>query len=346
MYVNATSERGGIVNMPFNLHGKNLMTVKDWSTEQVKYVLNLSNDLKRQKYTGQSQKVLDKKNIVVIMSKASTRTRSAFEVAAYDLGMGVTAYIGANSGIQMGKKETIRDTAEVLSGMYDGICFRCGAHSEVEELGKYANVPVWNALSDDFHPTQMFADYLTILEEFGRTDVKFAYFGDARSNMGNSLMLMTAHMGGEFVGVAPKELWPTEELQKEAKEIAARTGGSVTFTESVEEGSKDADVIYTDVWVSMGEPDEVWEERIKLLVPYRVTSDVMANAKKSAIFMHCLPAFHNTDTQVGQEIADKFGITEMEVTDEVFTSHQSRVMKEAENRMHTIKAIMLATIGY
>ncbi len=332
--------------MAFNLNGRNLMTVKDWTTEEVKFVLNLSHDLKREKYLGQSQKVLDKRNIVIIMEKASTRTRSAFEVAAYDLGMGVTPYIGANSGIQMGKKESIKDTAEVLSGMYDGIAYRCGAHSDVEELGKYANIPVWNALSDDFHPTQMFADYLTILEEFGRTDVRFAYFGDARSNMGNSLMLMTAHMGGDFVGVAPKQNWPDEELIKEAKILAEKNGGTVTFTEDVTEGSKDADVIYTDVWVSMGEPDEVWEERIKDLSPYRVTKEVMSNAKKSAIFMHCLPAFHDTNTKVGKEIADKFGITEMEVTDEVFVSKQSRVMKEAENRMHTIKAIMLATIGY
>ncbi len=331
--------------MSVNLKGKDLMTVRDWSTEEVKHVLKLSYDLKRQKYTGQSQKVLDGKNIVVIMSKASTRTRSAFEVAAYDLGMGVTSYIGEASGIHIGKKESVRDTAEVLSGMYDGIAFRTGAHENVATLGQYASVPTWNALSDDFHPTQMFADYLTIFEEFGRTDVKFAYFGDARSNMGNSLMLMTAHMGGEFVGVAPKELWPTEELQAEAKAIAAGTGGSITFTESVEEGSRDADVIYTDVWVSMGEPDEIWEERIRLLTPYRVTKDVMANAAKNAIFLHCLPAFHNTETVVGKEIADKFGIQEMEVTDEVFTSLQSRVMKEAENRMHSIKAIMLATIG-
>ncbi len=332
--------------MSVNLKGKDLMTVRDWSTEEVKHVLKLSYDLKRQKYTGQSQKVLDGKNIVVIMSKASTRTRSAFEVAAYDLGMGVTPYIGTSSGIHIGKKESIKDTAEVLSGMYDGIAFRCGAHEEVATLGKYASVPTWNALSDDFHPTQMFADYLTIFEEFGRTNVRFAYFGDARSNMGNSLMLMTAHMGGEFIGVAPKELWPTEELQKEAKEIAERTGGKITFTESVSEGSKDVDVVYTDVWVSMGEPDSIWEERIKQLTPYRVTQDVMDNAAEDAIFMHCLPAFHNTETEVGAEIAEKFGITEMEVTDEVFTSHYSRVMKEAENRMHSIKAIMLATIGH
>ncbi len=332
--------------MSVNLKGKDLMTVRDWSTEEVKHVLKLSYDLKRQKYTGQSQKVLDGKNIVVIMSKASTRTRSAFEVAAYDLGMGVTPYIGTSSGIHIGKKESIKDTAEVLSGMYDGIAFRCGAHDEVATLGKYASVPTWNALSDDFHPTQMFADYLTIFEEFGRTNVKFAYFGDARSNMGNSLMLMTAHMGGEFVGVAPKELWPTEELQKEAKAIAEKTGGKITFTESVSEGSKDVDVVYTDVWVSMGEPDSIWEERIKQLTPYRVTQDVMDNASKDAIFMHCLPAFHNTETEVGAEIAEKFGITEMEVTDEVFTAHYSRVMKEAENRMHSIKAIMLATIGH
>lgn len=331
--------------MAFNLHGKNLMTVKEWSNEEVKHVLNLSRVLKEQRYTGQSQEVMGrKKNIAVIMQKDSTRTRSAFEVAAFDLGMNVT-YIGG-TGSQMGKKESIEDTAKVLSGFYDGIAFRCGPHEDVEMLGKHSLVPVWNALSDEFHPTQMFADYLTIIEEFDRTDIKFAFFGDARSNMGNSLMLMAAHMGAEFWGVAPKELWPTEELQKEAKKIAKLTGASINFTEDIKEGAKDAHVIYTDVWVSMGEPDEVWEERIKLLVPYRVTSDVMKLTDSKSIFMHCLPGFHDINTKVGKEINDKFGIDCMEVTDEVFRSHKSRVMKEAENRMHTIKAIMLSTMGY
>ncbi len=331
--------------MAFNLHGKNLMTVRDWSNEEVKHVLNLSRVLKEQRYTGASQDVMGrKKNIAVIMQKDSTRTRSAFEVAAYDLGMNVT-YIGG-TGSQMGKKESIADTAEVLSGFYDGIALRCGAHEDVATLGEHATVPVWNALSDDFHPTQMFADYLTILEEFDRTDIKFAFFGDARNNMGNSLMLMAAHMGAEFWGVAPKSLWPEKSLIKDAEEIAKITGASINFTEDVNEGAKDADVVYTDVWVSMGEPDEVWEERIKLLVPYRVTQDVMNVTAPNSIFMHCLPAFHDLDTVVGKEIHEKFGIDCMEVTDEVFKSHKSRVMKEAENRMHTIKAIMLATMGF
>lgn len=331
--------------MAFNLHGKNLMTVRDWTNEEVKHVLNLSRVLKEQRYTGQAQEVMGrKKNIAVIMQKDSTRTRSAFEVASFDLGMNVT-YIGG-TGSQMGKKESIEDTAKVLSGFYDGIAFRCGAHSDVETLGKHASVPVWNALSDDFHPTQMFADYLTILEEFDRTDIKFAYFGDARSNMGNSLMLMAAHMGAEFWGVAPKELWPTDGLINDAKEIAKLTGASIHFTEDINEGAKDADVVYTDVWVSMGEPDEVWEERIKLLVPYRVTKEVMDITAPRSIFMHCLPGFHDIETKVGKEIYEKFGIDCMEVTDEVFRSHKSRVMREAENRMHTIKAIMLSTMGY
>lgn len=331
--------------MAFNLHGKNLMTVAEWTNQEVKYVLNLSKVLKEQRNTGQSQDVMGrKKNIAVIMQKDSTRTRSAFEVAAFDLGMNVT-YIGG-TGSQIGKKESIADTAEVLSGFYDGIAFRCGAHSDVETLGKHASVPVWNALSDDFHPTQMFADYLTILEEFNRTNIKFAYFGDARSNMGNSLMLMAAHMGAEFWGVAPKKLWPKKELQAKAKEIAKLTGASINFTESIDKGAKDAHVVYTDVWVSMGEPDEVWEERIKLLVPYRVTKDVMNITHPQSIFMHCLPAFHDIETKIGKEIYKKFNIDCMEVTDDVFKSHKSRVMKEAENRMHTIKAIMLATMGY
>ncbi|NQX83268.1 MAG: ornithine carbamoyltransferase [Mycoplasmataceae bacterium] len=331
--------------MSFNLHGKNLMTIRDWTNEEVKHVLNLSKVLKEQRYTGQSQNLMNhKKNIAVIMQKDSTRTRSAFEVAAFDLGMNVT-YIGG-TGSQMGKKESIEDTAKVLSGFYDGIAFRCGAHEDVEMLGKHSMVPVWNALSDDFHPTQMFADYLTIIEEFNRTDIKFAFFGDARSNMGNSLMLMAAHMGAEFWGVAPKELWPKEKLQKEAKKIAKLTGASINFTENIEKGAKNAHVIYTDVWVSMGEPDEVWKERIKQLVPYRVTKDVMDLTHSRSIFMHCLPGFHDTNTKVGKEIHEKFGIDCMEVTDEVFRSHKSRVMVEAENRMHTIKAIMLATMGF
>ncbi len=331
--------------MAFNLHGKNLMTIKDWTTEEVKHVLNLSKVLKEQKYSGQSQSIMkNKKNIVVIMQKDSTRTRSAFEVASFELGMNVT-YIGG-TGSQMGKKESIADTAKVLSGFYDGIAFRCGPHEDVEELGKNASVPVWNALSDKFHPTQMFADYLTILEEFGRTDIKFAYFGDARSNVANSLMLMAAHMGAEYWGVAPKSLWPEKELIKEVESIAKKTGSKINFTEKITEGATGANVVYTDVWVSMGEPDDIWAERIKLLTPYRVNSEVMKLTHPKSIFMHCLPAFHDTKTKVGKEISKKLNIDCMEVTDEVFNSEKSRVMIEAENRMHTIKAIMLATLGY
>lgn len=331
--------------MAFNLHGKNLMTVRDWTTEEVKHVLNQSRVLKEQRYTGQSQNLMgNKKNIAVIMQKDSTRTRSAFEVAAFDLGMNVT-YIGG-TGSQMGKKESIEDTAKVLGGFYDGIALRCGSHADVATLGEHAGVPVWNALSDEFHPTQMFADYLTILEEFDRTDVKFAYFGDARSNMGNSLMLMAAHMGADFWGVAPKALWPTEALMKDAKKIAKKTGAKINFTEDIKKGATNADVVYTDVWVSMGEPDEVWAERIKQLLPYRVTQDVMDLTAPKSIFLHCLPAFHDIQTKVGKEIFDKFGIDCMEVTDEVFRSDKSRVMKQAENRMHTIKSIMLSTLGY
>ena len=331
--------------MAFNLHQKSLLTIRDWSNEEVKHVLNLSKILKEQRYTGSSQNRMGhKKNIAVIMQKDSTRTRSAFEVAAFDLGMNVT-YIGG-TGSQMGKKESIEDTARVLGGFYDGIAFRCGPHADVETLSKHAGVPVWNALSDDFHPTQMFADYLTILEEFDRTDIKFAFFGDAKNNMGNSLMFMAAHMGAEFWGVAPKALWPDKSLIDQANKIAKITGASIHFTDDIKEGAKNADVVYTDVWVSMGEPDSVWEKRIKQLKPYTVTKDVMKLTAPRSIFMHCLPAFHDTNTVVGKEISKKFGIDHMEVTDEVFRSDKSRVMKEAENRMHSIKAIILATMGF
>ena len=331
--------------MAFNLKGKSIITVAEMTTEQVKFLLDLSLFLKKQKYSGISQEQANgKKSIAVVMQKDSTRTRSAFEVASYDLGWSVT-YIGS-SGSQMGKKESIEDTAKVLGRFYDGIAFRGYKHEDVEMLAKHAGVPVWNALTDKFHPTQMFADYLTILEQFGHTKVKFAFFGDTRNNMGNSLCVMAAHMGAHFVGVSPKELWPSEEIIKRAKEIAKNTGAKIEFTEDVNEGAKDAQVIYTDVWVSMGEPDEVWAQRIKLLKKYQVTSEVMNQAKKNAIFLHCLPSFHDTNTVVGKEIFEKYGLKELEVTDEVFRSHQSLVFQQAENRMHTIKAIMLATIGY
>lgn len=331
--------------MPLNLKGKNLMSVEDWTTEEVKYVLELSQELKRQKYTGVSQKVLTGKNIAVIMQKDSTRTRAAFEVAAFDLGMGVT-YIGG-TGSQMGKKESVEDTAKVLGRFYDGIAFRCYAHQDVEDLGKHAGVPVWNALSDKHHPTQMFADYLSVLEHFGHTKVKFVYFGDARNNMGNSLTIMAAHMGAHFVACAPKELWPEKSIIDLAKKIAKEnnTGAVIELTEDVNKAAKDADVIYTDVWVSMGEPDEVWAKRIKLLKDYQVNDNVMKHAKKDAIFLHCLPAFHDSLTDVGKEVSKKYHLKDgIEVTDSVFRSPQSKVMNQAGNRMHTIKAIMLATL--
>lgn len=332
--------------MAFNLRNKNLITVGDWSNDEVKHVLQLSWDLKKQRYTGQSLKdrTQGKRNIAVIMQKDSTRTRSAFEVAAFDLGMNVT-YIGGN-GSQMGKKESIEDTAKVLGRFYDGIAFRGSANEDVEMLANHAGVPVWNALTDKWHPTQMFADYLTVLENFGTTKVKFVYFGDARNNMGNSLAVMSAHMGAHFVGVAPKELWPEQDVIDKANEIAKLTGAKIEFTESPEEGAKDADVIYTDVWVSMGEPEEVWAHRIELLKDYQVNSKVMSYAKPTAIFLHCLPAFHDLNTKVGESIHEKFGLDSMEVSDEVFRSHASKVFDQAENRMHTIKAIMLSTLGF
>ena len=278
-----------------------------------------------------------------MFEKTSTRTRCSFEVAGLDLGCGVT-YLDPGSS-QMGKKESIADTARVLGRMYDGIEYRGFAQSTVQALADYSGVPVWNGLTDQFHPTQMLADLLTIEEKLGRLKgVNFTYMGDARNNMGNSLMIACAKMGLNFTACAPKELFPEQWLIDEAKKIAAESGGSVRLTESVEEGTKDADVIYTDIWVSMGEPDSVWAERIRLLSPYQVNAKAMANAKPTAIFMHCLPSFHDTNTTIGADIAKKFGITEMEVTDEVFESKQSVVFDEAENRMHTIKAVIYATL--
>lgn len=334
--------------MPVNLRGKSLLSVGEWTTEEVRYVLQLSKQLKDQKRTGANQRIFSgsagTKSIVVIMQKDSTRTRSGFETAAFDLGMNVS-YIGP-TGSQIGKKESIADTARVLSRFYDGIAFRGSDHSDVVELSEYSLVPVWNGLTDKWHPTQMFADYLTVYEHFGRTDVKFAFFGDARNNMGNSLMVMAAHMGAEFWSVAPKKYWPSKDVVDIAKKIAKVTGASINMTDDPKKGAENADVIYTDVWVSMGEPDEVWEERLKDLKPYQVNSQIMALTSKDSIFLHCLPAFHNTDTKIGSEIAAKYKVKEMEVTDEVFESKKSKVFDEAENRAHTIKAIMLATLGY
>ena len=287
---------------------------------------------------------LASKNIVLIFEKTSTRTRCSFETAAHDLGMGCT-YLDPKAS-QIGKKESIADTARVLGRMYEGIEYRGYEQERVETLAKYAGVPVWNGLTNEFHPTQMLADLLTIREHLGEIKgKKLVYMGDARYNMGNSWMVTCAKMGMNFVACAPRNYFPDPDLVATCGAIAAQTGGSITLTEDVKVATKDADVIYTDVWVSMGEPDEVWETRIKELLPYQVNKAVMDNAKPSAIFMHCLPAFHDLETTIGKEISEKFGLTEMEVTDEVFESEQSVVFDEAENRMHTIKAVMLATIG-
>ncbi len=329
--------------MAFNLKGKSLLAVKDWTTEEVKYVLKLSQTLKQQRETGISQNVMEhKKSIVVIMQKSSTRTRSAFEVAAHHLGMNVT-FVGG-SGSQMGIKESMEDSANVFGRFYDGIAFRGYAHEDVEMLAKHAGVPVWNALTDKWHPTQMFADYLTILENFGTTKVKFVYFGDVRNNMGNSLAVMAAHMGAHFVGCAPKEYWPDKDVIDAAKQIAKKTGAKIEFETDPKKAAKDADVLYTDVWVSMGEAEEVWKERIKKLGKYQVNDKLMSLASEQAIFLHCLPAFHDLNTDVAKDVYEKFGLKELEVTDAVFRSNQSKVFDQAENRMHTIKAIMLSTL--
>ena len=329
--------------MPVNIRGRHFLKLLDYSPAEIRYLLDLAKDFKAMKRSGTPHRYLEGKNIVLLFEKTSTRTRCSFEVAGYDLGMGVT-YLDPGSS-QMGKKESIADTARVLGRMYDGIEYRGFSQELVEELAKYAGVPVWNGLTDQFHPTQMLADLLTIEEKFGTLKgLRFTYMGDARNNMGNSLMIACAKMGLHFTACAPKELFPAQELVEAAKGLAAESGGSVTLTEDVQEGAREADVIYTDIWVSMGEPDSVWEERIRLLRPYQVNAGVMANAKESAIFMHCLPSFHDTRTTIGAEIAEKFGLPEMEVTDEVFESARSVVFDEAENRMHTIKAVIYATL--
>ena len=326
------------------LKGRNFLKLLDFTPEEIEYLLDLAADLKERKKKGIRVDYLASKNIVLIFEKTSTRTRCSFETAAHDLGMGCT-YLDPSAS-QIGKKESIADTARVLGRMYEGIEYRGFEQSRVETLAKYAGVPVWNGLTNEFHPTQMLADLLTIREHLGEfKGKKLVYMGDARYNMGNSWMVTCAKMGMNFVACAPKNYFPDSELVAVCDEIARQTGGSITLTEDVKAAAKDADIIYTDVWVSMGEPDEVWETRIKELMPYQVNKEVMANAKPSAIFMHCLPAFHDLETTVGKEINEKFGITEMEVTDEVFESEQSVVFDEAENRMHTIKAVMLATIG-
>lgn len=327
-----------------DLKGRSFLTLKDFTPEEIQYLLDLSAELKEKKKKGIAVDDMHRgKNIALIFEKTSTRTRCSFEVAARDLGMGVT-YLDP-SGSQIGKKESIADTARVLGRMYEGIEYRGYAQSIVEELAKYANVPVWNGLTNEYHPTQMLADMLTIKEHLGKiAGVKLVYMGDARYNMGNSLMIASAKMGMHFTACAPEEYWPAKELVKQCEEYAKESGGTITLTEDTESGTKGADVIYTDIWVSMGEPEEVWKERIGLLSPYQVNKKIMDNAGEQAIFMHCLPSFHDLNTTIGKEIYEKYGMPELEVTNEVFESDRSVVFDEAENRMHTIKAVMAATL--
>ena len=327
-----------------NLKGRHFLTLKDYTEEEILYLLDLSAELKDKKKKGILVDTLKGKNVALIFEKTSTRTRCAFEVAAHDLGMGTT-YLDP-SGSQIGKKESIADTARVLGGMYEGIEYRGFGQEIVEELAKYAGVPVWNGLTTEDHPTQMLADLLTIREHLGHLKgVKLVYMGDARYNMGNALMIACSKVGMHFVACAPEKYFPAPELVAECEAFAALSGGSVTLTEDVDSAVKGADVIDTDVWVSMGEPDEVWEERIRDLTPYKVTMDVMNAAGPQAIFLHCLPSFHDLKTKIGKEMGERFNVTELEVTDEVFESARSVVFDEAENRMHTIKAVMLATLG-
>ena len=325
-----------------DLKGRDFLKLLDFTPEEIEYLLDLAADLKDKKKKGIPVDTLRGKNVALIFEKTSTRTRCAFEVAAHDLGMGTT-YLDP-TGSQIGKKESIADTARVLAGMFEGIEYRGFGQDIVEELAKYSKVPVWNGLTNEFHPTQMLADLLTIREHFGHLKgIRMTYMGDARYNMGNSLMVACAKMGMHFTACTTAKYFPAKELVAECEAIAAQTGGSITLTEDVKAGTKDVDVIYTDVWVSMGEPDEVWTERIKEL-SYQVNKAVMDNAGEQAIFMHCLPAFHDLKTKIGAQMGERFGITEMEVTDEVFESGQSLVFEEAENRMHTIKAVMAATL--
>ena len=327
-----------------NLKGRNFLTLKDYTPEEITYLLDLSAELKDKKKKGIPVDTLRGRNVALIFEKTSTRTRCSFEVAAHDLGMGTT-YLDPK-GSQIGKKESIADTARVLGIMFDGIEYRGFGQEIVEELAEHAGVPVWNGLTNEYHPTQMLADLLTIREHLGELKgKKLVYMGDARYNMGNSLMIACTKMGMHFTACTTKKYFPDEELVKTCEEYARESGGSIALTEDVMAGTKGADVIYTDVWVSMGEPDEVWAERIAELSPYKVTAEVMKNAGEQAIFLHCLPAFHDLKTQIGKEMGERFGLTDMEVTDEVFESAQSKVFDEAENRMHTIKAVMLATLG-
>jgi len=332
--------------MAFNLRNRNFLKLLDFTPQEIKFLLDLSAELKNAKYAGTEQQKLKGKNIALIFEKASTRTRCAFETAAYDQGANVT-YLGP-TGSQIGNKESMKDTARVLGRMYDGIEYRGFGQERVEELGKHAGVPVWNGLTNEFHPTQILADFLTMMEfsEKPLQKVKFAYAGDARNNMGNSLMVGAAKMGMDFRAVAPKQFWPEKELVSQCREMAKDTGAKITLTENVEEGVRDVDFIYTDVWVSMGEPEEAFKERINLMLPYQVNAEMMKKTgNPKCKFLHCLPAFHNRETKIGEDIYQKFGIDAMEVTDDVFESPASVVFDQAENRLHTIKAVMVATLG-
>ncbi len=333
--------------MAFNLRNRSFLKLLDFTPKEIQHLLDLSACLKKAKYAGTEQQMLKGKNIVLLFEKDSTRTRCAFEVAAMDQGAGIT-YLGP-SGSQMGKKESMKDTARVLGRMYDGIEYRGYDQEIVETLAQYAGVPVWNGLTNEFHPTQILADFLTIMEHSDKPlhKVSFCYLGDARNNMGNSLMVGAAKMGMDFRAAAPKSCQPNTELVKQCKEIAKETGGTITITDDVEKAVKGVDFLYTDVWVSMGEPEDVWKERIQLLKPYQVNMDVVKKtANPNVKFLHCLPAFHNLETAVGRDIHKKFGLEAMEVTEEVFESPMSIVFDEAENRLHTIKAVMVATLGY
>lgn len=332
--------------MSLNLKNRHFLKLLDFTPQELNFLLQLANDLKRAKYAGTEQKTLLGKNIALIFEKDSTRTRCAFEVAAYDQGAHVT-YLGP-TGSQMGKKESIKDTARVLGRLYDGIEYRGYGQNIVEELAEYAGVPVWNGLTNEAHPTQVLADFMTMLEHSNKplNEISFAYLGDARYNMGNSLMVGAAKMGMDVRIVAPKNLWQSASLIEQCKEIAKQTGAKIMHTENVEEGVKGIDFIYTDVWVSMGEPDDVWAERIKLLKPYQVNKQVMQlTGNPNCKFLHCLPSFHNRETNIGEQIYQKYGLDAMEVTDDVFESSNSVVFDEAENRLHTIKAVMVATLA-
>ena len=332
--------------MSYNLLNRNFLKLLDFKPEEIKFLLDMAADLKNAKYTGIEQPQLKGKNIALIFEKASTRTRCSFEVAALDQGAHVS-YLGP-SGSQIGQKESMKDTARVLGRLYDGIEYRGYGQDIVEELGKYAGVPVWNGLTTEFHPTQILADFMTMLEHCDKplNKISFCYLGDARNNIGNSLMVGAAKMGMDFRAAAPKACQPTRELISTCQAIANETGGKLTITEDVKEAVNGVDFLYTDVWVSMGEPDSVWEERIKLLSPYQVNMDAIKKSGNPNVkFLHCLPAFHNRQTKVGEEIFQKFGLDGMEVTEEVFESDHSIVFDEAENRLHTIKAVMVATLG-